>query len=375
MSHVAAGPAFDSAADLADSAEQRFDRVCAAEELSEVAGQTQPDDRQCFFQAFFEAAGRVAINGMQSRDGFVEHPSRVFVMRLSVSVVDATTSLAPVRLREITFHVAKLMKLAALNDGIVSEDGLHGGSQSLRSIKTEQRRLSRIDAAIAQAAQQIFDDFRVLGFALMQSQHVLSTGIIDSQSDHHYLAAEGYTINEYRGESHVVEAALIEALQLLSGSPHEVLTDGTILPAEARASRFHHRFVVATRNAAHHFRERRVRHAIGRLQRRVHIQVDFHAADTANSGAANGDLLAAENHITRLASMPTVFAIRITGILPAAEPHDILFEKMSGNLNAHLNGKPLQRCVQQPTKFVRIRDSKSIHRKQRIRRFRRVRSA
>ena len=52
MSHVSAGPAFDSAADVADSAEQRFDRVRAAEELSEVAGQAQPDDRQSFFQTF-----------------------------------------------------------------------------------------------------------------------------------------------------------------------------------------------------------------------------------------------------------------------------------------------------------------------------------
>ena len=42
MSHVSAGPAFDSAADLADSAEQRFDHVRAAEESSEVPCQAQP---------------------------------------------------------------------------------------------------------------------------------------------------------------------------------------------------------------------------------------------------------------------------------------------------------------------------------------------
>jgi hypothetical protein len=74
-------------------------------------------------------------------------------MRLSVSVVHSTMSLAPVRLRKIAFHVANLMKLAALNDSVVSKDSLHGRSQCLRIIQTEQRRLSGIDAAITQAAQ------------------------------------------------------------------------------------------------------------------------------------------------------------------------------------------------------------------------------
>lgn len=70
MSHVAAGPAFDSAGDPTGPAEYRFDRVRAREESSEVSGQPQPDDRQRFFQAFAKTAGGIAIDGLQPGNGF-----------------------------------------------------------------------------------------------------------------------------------------------------------------------------------------------------------------------------------------------------------------------------------------------------------------
>jgi hypothetical protein len=50
MPHVASSPAFDSSGDLTDSTEQRLDRIRAAEEASEVSGESQSNDGQCFLR-------------------------------------------------------------------------------------------------------------------------------------------------------------------------------------------------------------------------------------------------------------------------------------------------------------------------------------
>jgi hypothetical protein len=81
---------------------------------------------------------------------------------------------------------------------------------------------------------------------------------------------------------------------------------------------------------------------IAQLQN-IHVQVDFHATDTTHARAANGHLLAAENHIARLASMTTVVTGRITQTLLSAELQDILFEQTCSDLHAHFDSESLQR--------------------------------
>ena len=181
MPHVASSPAFDSSGDLTDSTEQRLDRIRAAEEASEVSGESQTNDGQCFLKALFETAGSITIDGSEPLDRFVDEASCIVVMRLSIRVVQTTTCFALKLLRQIAFHVSNLVKLTSLNDGVVSEDILYRSFQSLRSVETEQRRSSGIDASITKIAQQVGDDLRVLRFALTQPKHVFATGFIDQR--------------------------------------------------------------------------------------------------------------------------------------------------------------------------------------------------
>ena len=94
MPHVASSPAFDSSGDLTDSTEQRLDRIRAAEEASEVSGESQTNDGQCFLKALFETAGSITIDGSEPLDRFVDEASCIVVMRLSIRVVQTTTCFA-----------------------------------------------------------------------------------------------------------------------------------------------------------------------------------------------------------------------------------------------------------------------------------------
>jgi hypothetical protein len=110
-----------------------------------------------------------------------------------------------------------------------------------------------------------------------------------------------------------------------------------------------------------------VAHRVRRLQRRIDIQIDFNAADVANSRTTNRHLLTAENHITRLTSMTRILTNRVAEILLPAKLHDVVVEQTRGHLHAHFDGESSQRVMHQPAKFVRIRDSKSAYRKQWLR--------
>ena len=67
-----------------------------------------------------------------------------------VGLIQSSTKLIMVLLRNVTFDVAYLVNLASLNDRVVTEDSLHTGFQSLRSIDAEQGQLVSRNATISQ---------------------------------------------------------------------------------------------------------------------------------------------------------------------------------------------------------------------------------
>lgn len=65
----------------------------------------------------------------------------------------------------MTFDVANFVSLASLHDGVLSEDRLHGGCKSLRSVETEQRWRGRVEAAFGKIRTLVHNAHPTIGSA------------------------------------------------------------------------------------------------------------------------------------------------------------------------------------------------------------------
>ena len=168
VSHVAVAVTLDSVSYLARPAEHGLNRVRCSKEAFSVTFPTKRCDRQGFFKAFQKTVRGIGIDRSQQRYRVQQKPFAIVVVQLSIRFVKPATNFRRVLLRDVSFNIASLVFLAALDHRVLSENSFHASRQSLGAIETEQRWHSCIQTPVTQVRQQRSDNFGVLRFTILQ---------------------------------------------------------------------------------------------------------------------------------------------------------------------------------------------------------------
>src|SRR3989442_1228366 len=142
------------------------------------------------------------------------------------------------RCRDEGVEVARLVELAALNDGGVAEDIAQGLAQSLAAVDHPQHAPLEREPAPEQVLQQLGADHGILRRAQAQAQRDLAAFARDPQDDDHRLLGHNDTVHEQRHHLEPFQAPRQLLLEALPGPPHHCPTDGALAaPAAAPPAR------------------------------------------------------------------------------------------------------------------------------------------
>jgi hypothetical protein len=107
-------------------------------------------------------------------------------------------------------HIAQLMQLAALNDGVIEHVG-DRAPQRLGAVEDHQQRPGHLESAVAQAGQQVTHHGGVLGGALGQGERDLGAVQGDPEGDHTGVLGHPDAVDQQR---HQVQAGQVGGQQL-----------------------------------------------------------------------------------------------------------------------------------------------------------------
>lgn len=184
----------------------------------------------------------------------------------------------PLRLGQMMHHVALLVNTTPGDHRLVAEHVAHRGGQRLAAVEHEEGSLGRVQAAVAQASDEVAHHRLVLGRALHHPKRHLRPVRGDAERADHGVTSEVEPVDEADQPALIVEWPGPELGQPLGGGGDEPASHGGLRRARRRrldrlADRFEGPFVAAAGQASKHRGDHVVGDQVDRRERVVGLQM------------------------------------------------------------------------------------------------------
>ena len=269
---VRAAPVIDLPHPLFDEAVQGLKAVRRFQTHPELREDPEAVEGQGLLQPLQQTPGGRLVGEPERLVQPEQRGPRFRVDRLLVGGLELAPPGDPVALRQIRHDVLALVPLAALHRRLGPEDGADRRPQPLGAVHHAEEARVHPEAAVDQLPQEGAAHPRVLGGCLHEAQEHLLAGQRDAERDDHPVRREGLTVEEQGHEIVVVEAPLLEGLELFRARPDEAAGDGGGAQPEGFGHRLRAGRVVPATQAGEDLTEKAGIRAPGRLELLVALQ-------------------------------------------------------------------------------------------------------
>ena len=245
------------------------------------------------------------------------------------------------------------MLLAALDERLI-EHVLDRAGQRLGAVQDGQDGLGDVQAALTQPGDQVRDQGRVLGRALLDRQRVLDAVDADAERDDAGVLAEVHPVDHECDQVQVIEAAGHQLGQRGLGRGHEPAGHGRLgggggLRLEGLPGGLEPVGVAAGGQAREHLLQRQLAQDLGRGEQVIAGQVQLPGLVRGpHPGPGHRDAAPAQGDRPGLGAVAVPGAIGVVLAVRAAQPGHVLVEHRRHDLQARADGQGQQAFLRRP---------------------------
>src|SRR5258708_19830212 len=332
-------PAFHVARHALDGREARLDGIGGGQCSAQQPAHTQPMHRQRFLQPFFQTACRAGVDAFQLPEDFLQLRFCRRVIPHRVAVTDSPVVIALDVLRQMFFHIAPLVNLAALHFGTLAEHSLDSRAQRFRSVDHEQVAPIGIEAARHQVFQQLLHHRGVFRRPLPQPQNMFFHAGFDAQHHHQHLFAEMTPVDQQGCQIQPIQFLLAQFLHLRRAGLHEFAAHAGFLDPVAVLPTLHGPAIVPRSQSRDDAFAHRALPPSVVLQPRVTVQFHFLAFPRAPPRTLHGHLPPAKHHVTRLVSPAHRAGHGIRPVRRSHAPRHLVFQNRADDAQPGFPGQ------------------------------------